>query len=141
MREALGLIVGVAVAFAIVFLGEQAIHSLLAMPTPPAFGDKAGWTRYMASVPTGTAAALVLNWFVAAFLGGTVGRIIGRRHWIAWTVAIVVLAATVLNFVLFPHPLWMILAGLLAPLLAAWLATRTPRQDLPAVPPTADRPN
>lgn len=141
MRQALGLIVGVVVAFALVFLGEQAIHTLLAMPAAPAVNDKAAWATYMASVPTVSAAALVLNWFVATFLGATIGRTIGMRSWIGWTVAAFVLAATALNFAMFPHPLWMIAAGLVAPLVAGWLATRPRRQDLLEVPLSVDRPN
>lgn len=41
-----------------------------------------------------------------------------------WTVTLLFLVATAANFLMIPHPVWMIVAAVLAILAAGWLAVR-----------------
>ena len=78
----------------------------------------------MASLPAGAFAMVLLGWFLGSFAGAYVAHAIAKRPATAWAVAMIFILFTIMNFVMIPHPLWMIAAGLLIPLASAWLALR-----------------
>jgi cyanate permease len=111
-----GLAAGI-VAF-IVVLGsmEFLAHKLAA---------KAGSTAMMALV----AAA----YFLSAFAGGYLAARISNRSWTAWAIAALVAAGAIGSLFQFPHPLWMQIASVAAPLLGGALAARLARVPHEAV--------
>jgi hypothetical protein len=62
--------------------------------------------------------------FLSALAGGYVAARISRRSWAAWAIAGLVVTGAVLSLFQFPHPLWMQIASVAAPLLGGALAAR-----------------
>jgi predicted membrane-bound dolichyl-phosphate-mannose-protein mannosyltransferase len=60
--------------------------------------------------------------FVAVLVGGWVAIRLSGRAWTAWLIAASVIAGQLLSYMLGRHPGWLMAAGVLAPLAAAWLA-------------------
>lgn len=70
----------------------------------------------------------LLGWFLAALAGGWVAIWVSNRQWTSWLVAASVIAGQLLSYLLGRHPLWLMAAGVAAPLIAAWLAQKLPRR-------------
>lgn len=66
----------------------------------------------------------IFGWFLGALIGGFLAIKVSDRPWTAWAIAGVVLVATVFNFVLMHYPTWVMVAGLIMPILGGWLAQR-----------------
>lgn len=77
---------------------------------------------YVASHPPGVLAALLVGWAVAAFAGSAIAaRFAERGQWPGWVVTGLFFLATTSNFLMVPHPTWMVAAGILMILAAGWL--------------------
>ena len=79
------------------------------------------------SLPFETLVWPVIGWFLGALLGSWLALRVSGKQWTAWVVAGLVIAATIFNFALIKHPLWIIAAGLVAPILGSWIGQRLPR--------------
>ena len=112
-----GIIVCGVVIFAIEWIGNQLFPSTA---EAAAAGD-------LSQVPTGALVAVLVGWFVGPLLGGMLAAHIAERGWAAWIVAAFVLLGVVLNASMMPHPTWMLVLGILLPIAAGWLASRTAR--------------
>ncbi len=123
LKIILGIIAGVVVAFAAVIGGETLVHMLTGGPVVD-MTDKAAVEAMMASTPVGAKIGVVATYFVAVLLGGFAATRVTGRAWSAWVVAAVLLAATIANYVMLPHPVWMIAASVVLIGLAGWLAGR-----------------
>jgi hypothetical protein len=123
-RTILGVVAGVIAGGVIVFATEAVGHSLF--PPPPAINlaDPEDVKRLMASLPAGAFAFVLAGWFLGSFAGAFVARLVAGRDSAAWAVAVLFILFTSMNFVMIPHPMWMIAAGILIPLASAWLALR-----------------
>jgi ABC-type Na+ efflux pump permease subunit len=99
-------------------------HSLFPPPADINLADPEDVKRLMASLPAAAFAFVLLGWFLGSFVGSFVARKIARSNAAAWAVAVLFILFTAMNFVMIPHPLWMIAAGVLIPLASAWLAIR-----------------
>ena len=111
-----GGVVGVFVGGLTVLLLESAGHTILGTEDPNDF----------ASVTTPMFAAVLVAWIVAAWLGATVATIWskGRTLVPGLVVGVILLAGSVSNFFLFPHPLWMVVGAVVLMPLAAYLGAR-----------------
>jgi hypothetical protein len=122
VRTLAGLAAGLAVAI-LTIMSLEAIGNQL-YPPP------AGYDMTSASaetLPFETLVWPVIGWFLGALAGSWVAvRICGERR-AGWAIAGCVLAATVLNLALIAHPLWMVVAGVIAPFLGGWIAERLPK--------------
>ncbi len=128
VRIAGGSIVGALVAVLTVFVWEVIGHTIFEVPAglDPSKPEEA--RAYVEALPLAAKAWLVAGWLIAALAGGLVARALTGKKWPAWFVAAVILAATVANFFMLPfHPWWMILGGILAPLLAGMAVGGMPR--------------
>ncbi len=124
MRIVLGVVAGLAVAFLCV-MGIEAIgHSLYPPPAGLDLTNPADVERLMAVAPVAALVFVVLAWFIGALLGAWTANAIARRGLAGWLVAGLVVVAGVATMLMIPHPGWMWAAGILLPLLAAWLAQR-----------------
>lgn len=127
LRLIASIVGGLVIAFAIVFATDTLFHALLpsagAMPADPS--DRAAMGAYVASQPPAALFAILLGWTIAAFVGAFVAaRFAERGPWPGWIVGGLFLLATAANFVLIPHPAWMVIAGVLLILIAAWAGSR-----------------
>ena len=129
VRIALGTIVGIVLAFAVI--EGRLLLSLVLLRVP----DGLDWTgptahKTLTTLIWRTWVLDLAGWGLAALIGGSAAAAIARRPWTAWVVAILVLADSVTSMVmlLFPYPLWFklgfVLCSVLVCLVPAWLAGR-----------------
>ena len=123
MRLVLGVVCGLVIAFALVFATDALFH--LAVPSAARPTDPAAMQDYAMRQPPAALLAIVAGWALAVFVGaGAACRIARRGAGPAWAVTALFLAATAANFLMLPHPVWMIVTAVLAIAAAGWLATR-----------------
>lgn len=115
-----GITAGMAGALVIIMVSEAIGDQFARIPT----GIEIGALTDPAPPPLLTLIVPVLGWFLGATLGAWLAIRISGRRGTAWAVAAAAVAAISLKLVLFYYPPWIIAAGLVAPLLGAWLARR-----------------
>lgn len=127
LRRIMGTAAGIIVAMVTIGLVEWLGQQLFPPPPGVDMADPAAIARAVASLPTGLKASVSVAWFVGTFVGGLAGLAIARWRAVPWIVAATVVLAAVANYVMIPHPLWMQVAGIALPPLAAILALRLRR--------------
>lgn len=124
IRNVLAGIVGIAVAFGIVFANETFGH----MAFPPQegidFTDPDILRPYLASLPAWKLLQVMAGWVIGVFVGIMVASWIGRASVLVYAIVIggLMLAATTSILIRLPHPMWFNVTSLGAIALAAWLA-------------------
>lgn len=111
-----GGIVGVFVGGLTVLLLEAAGHAL--------FGTAD--LNDLASVTPSMFASVLVAWIVASWFGATVATVWSKGRTVVpgLAVGIVLLAGSVSNFFIIPHPVWMIIAAVVLMPAAAYLGAR-----------------
>jgi len=127
IRTLAGAAAGVAVAIVTMMLVEAAGFRLF--PPPPV--DIQAPDSPMA-LPFVNQLFPILGWFLATLAGGWLAIWMSGRDWTSWLVAGSVVVGGILDFLLGRHPLWVMVAGPLAPLVAAWLAQKLPSRRRPS---------
>ncbi len=127
MRIVLGVVAGMVIAVLCVFGIEMVGHLVYPPPSGIDPSDPADLEGLMAAVPIGALAFVIAAWLVGSLLGAWAANAIGRRAVAGWIVALLIIAGGVWTMATIPHPAWMWAAGILLPLLAAWLAQRFAR--------------
>lgn len=114
LRTISGTLAGIVAGVALVFLLETI--STMIYPTPPglASGDPEQLARLVHQMPLGAKIAVLVAWAAASFGGATVAGWITRRRWPALVVAAFLLAGGMWTMIEIPHPLWMMVAGIIA---------------------------
>jgi len=122
----LGVAIGILVAFVIVAAIEF-WGSLLFMQAAPV--DPVGQVaaRWVASMPLPAKLLVVAGWLLGALAGAAAAGRVARRSTIGWIPAALVAAVAIANVVLIPHPLWMTVAAVLAPIVGGWFGVRPAR--------------
>lgn len=130
LRKVGSTIAGLIAAVAVIFLLESIGHALYA-PVGAATGP-VSMEDPLAEVPSGARVLVVLGWFAGSAIGGAlVLRLSGWRPG-AWIVAVLLALAGITMILEVPHPVWMQVAAVVAPLLgvpaagviARWSARR-----------------
>lgn len=119
-------IAGVLIAGTLVWLVEMAGHAVYPPPANLDFSDAEATRAYISALPLGAFLFVGGGWFVGA-LGGTfaackIGR--AKPEIYALVVGGFMLAATIANLVMIPHPLWFSITGVLVVVIAAWLGMK-----------------
>lgn len=123
VRHFMAILAGAILGFAVVALLETAGHLAFPPPAGTDLHDPAALSKVMEMVPLPAKLMVVLAWFLGALAGGWAAARIARDNRAAWIIAGIFILMTALTIAQIPHPLWMIVAGLVAPLLAGWLVT------------------
>ncbi|MBY0422666.1 MAG: hypothetical protein K2Q06_10205, partial [Parvularculaceae bacterium] len=125
LRSVIGVVVGIVVGAALVFVMERIGHVVYPTPAGFDFKDPEQLKLLVAATPLGAKLFVVAGWFLASFVGGLVALRVAR-NWAptAWIVAIAFLGLTAMNFAAIPHPLWMVIAGVIVCLGGGYLAIR-----------------
>lgn len=126
VRNILGVLAGVAVAILAVIVGEFGLHALVPLPMPDPT-DTAAMEGLMASAPLTAKWGLAVVYFVATALGAFTASRITVRVWSGWIVMAVMMAATVANFVMLPHPTWLMITALVLIGAGGWVGIRAAR--------------
>lgn len=139
MKTALGLIAGIAAAFALIMAVELASRQIWPWPAGLDFKNPEIAAAAMAQVPLGALIAVAVAWTLGAFGGSWVGATVARKAWPGFVPGALVIMGAVANLVSLPHPVWFWpVALLVVPLVtiaAARLgAGRRPETPAPATP-------
>jgi hypothetical protein len=135
LRSILGIVAGFVVGAVVVGLIEAA--GLLFHPLPPGIdlSDNKALREHLAKAPPIAMVPVGIAWFVGPLVGSWLAAIIAGRGGPALAIGVLFLAADITNLISFPHPLWLVIVGFLAPLAAAWMgascATPTARATRP----------
>ena len=126
LRTILGIFAGVVLAFVVLMGLEMAGHAV--MPPPPGLdpADPEDLKQMVASASMAAKVWVVFAWFVAVVVGGWAARRLSRKAWAGWVIAGLIVLGGVANIMMIPHPLWMQIAAVAAPLLGGWIVTRLP---------------
>ena len=119
----LGVVVGMVVAILAIMAGQFGLHALVPMPAVD-MQDPEAVKNLMASAPLTGKLGLAFVYAAATFLGAVVAARLARGRWAGWAVTTVLLMLTVANFVMLPHPTWLIALCLVAIAGAGWLGAR-----------------
>lgn len=125
LKTVLGIVGGLLLAFAVVFASDALFHILSPAAARPAGGDADAMRTYVARQPAGALAGVLAGWALAVFAGSALAaRLAERGEWPGWVVTALFLLATAGNFLLIPHPLWMVVSAVVLILAAGWLGAR-----------------
>jgi hypothetical protein len=124
VRIILGIVIGVALGFALVMAGDYLNRMLFPMPPDLQITNPEAIRDYMASAPVTSLLGMPVTWTVAAGAGAFAAAIIAGRAWTGWIAGALMFAATLLNLALIPHPLWMLVAAIVFVPAAAWFGAK-----------------
>jgi hypothetical protein len=126
VRAVLGILAGVALAFLLVAFAEEAGHKIYPVPTDIDWSDNAQVQRFTDSLPVGALLLLLASWVGATFIGAAIGSSIARPRAILISTIVggLMLAATIFNFLLTPHPWWLVISTIAGIAAATWLAVK-----------------
>jgi predicted ferric reductase len=123
-RRFIGVVIGVIVALITVALVEAIGHRVF--PPPPGLDltNLADVAQMVAGMSGGALSIVLIAWFLGSFLGGWVALRFSYWRIAPLIVSAIVIAGALQSFVMIPHPVWMMAAGLTLPALAALLLLR-----------------
>ena len=115
-RSAVAAVVGILVAFGLIWLAQYAGSEVSPSEYDVATGE--------ILIPIGSTVALIVGWFLATFAGSWLAMRIYGETGAGWVVAGAVIGAALYTAVDFSDAWWIMALGALVPLLAVWLAQR-----------------
>ena len=120
MRIVVALVAAVVLNFVIVFVAEMVLGHLVHH-----HGTDRSPAAFMAAIPFWALVFLLVAWAAAALAAcfAAVAIVPGHR-WVAWAAAAMPLFGALSNFVMLPHPWWMMVVGTASPFAAALTASR-----------------
>ena len=121
-----GLLLGTLAAFVSVFLIEWIGHFVFPLPSDLALEDPESLERALGGIPLPLKLIVAFAWFAGATDGAWVAMRMSRRSWVGWAVAAIVAVAALANVLMIPHPVWMQIAAVAAPLCGGLLAHHLP---------------
>jgi hypothetical protein len=129
IRLALALVGGMAAAFITLALIETIGHTVYPAPVNLDYANPDALKAYVDALPLGAKLFVLAAWLVGTLDGVLVAGLINRARFglCAAVIGAVVLAATLANLWMIPHPLWLALAGIIGiPLCAFGMARLLP---------------
>ena len=135
LRQFLAVAGGIVAALVVVTLGDRLAGAIAPLPKGLDFNDRTAVAAAIAALPLAAKLVLVAGWAAAAALGAwTAARTApARRTAMGWIAAGFVLASTIANLAMLPHPAWMWPAAIVGIVAAGALGARA---GAGAAPPT-----
>ena len=125
LKRVLAVLAGVAAGFVTVFLIEMISSKLYPMPAGLDPSDVEAMKAYIAGLPVGAFAIVLLAQMLGATDAAWVGaRVAGRQRLAGWIAGGFIVVATVVNVVVIPHPPWFAVASVLLTVAGTWLGAR-----------------
>lgn len=116
LRSAIAAVIGVAIAFGLIWLAQYAGSEFSPSEYDVATGE--------ILIPIGSTIALIVGWFIATFAGGWLSMRVSNGTGAGWVVAGAVIGAALYTATDFSDEWWIMALGVIVPLAAAWLAQR-----------------
>ena len=124
MLRIIGAIVaGTVSAFAVIWLIEALGHVAFPLPEDLDLRDPELAAQALPSIPLPAKLIVVFAWFAGALSGGFVAGRIAGGWWTPWLVAALVACGGIMTILMIPHPVWMQIAAVAAPLLGGLVAS------------------
>ena len=133
MKNVLGVIAGIVVAFLIVAASDWVGSALFPLRDVVA-ADPDALAAYIAEMPIAAKLIIASGWLVAPLAGAWLCLRIADWRPGGWIVAAVFLVAGLVNQFALPHPLWMQVCAVVLPLIGGWLAQRFHHKPYPGEP-------
>ena len=127
LRIILGIVGGVIAGFVAIWLTDMIGHSIYPISSDVSIGNPEQMGALIRGMPAGAQAFVVAAWFAGALVGGIVANLIADQRWTAWVIAGFVALASILNILMIPHPEWMQISAVVAPLLGGLIAAHLAR--------------
>ena len=124
MRKLLGVIAGVVALGVTVWIVEMISHMIWTPPAGVDVSNPAQLAKLMDMVPLEAKIAVVVAWFLGAIAGAWVGAKVAQWSPAGWIVVAIGICFGVMTLFMIPHPLWMQVAAVVAPLAGGWIATK-----------------
>ena len=125
MRAVGAILAGLAAAIVLIAAIDFVAHLVYAPAEPVDMNDPAAVARMVADMPVGAFALIVLGWGVGTFTGAFIAARMGRSAAYGFVVGAVILAVTIANLTMIPHPSGMWVAGILTVVVTAFIAVRS----------------
>jgi len=126
LRAVGAIVVGVITAFVVITLAELFVSRIYPMPAGVTAGNSAAMREWISHLPAGAFLLVLCGWVLGALAAGFVSAKIERPA-SARRAAIIggaLLAASVLNMLRIPHPIWMWVGAIALIVPAALLGAR-----------------
>jgi hypothetical protein len=124
IRNVIAVVAGIIIAFGLIMLIEKIGHMIYPPPADLDWSDPAVIRPYIATLPILALLFPLFAWMAGTFFGSLAACFIGRARPLAFPgiVGGLVLAGTVANFIIIPHPLWFSILSVIGIASSAWLA-------------------
>ncbi|WP_114520104.1 hypothetical protein [Altererythrobacter sp. ZODW24] len=124
VRRIVGVLAGIVVGFIVVAVVESIGHTVFPPPADLDLSKPDDLARLMKAIPLAAKIAVVVAWFLGAFAGAATAMWVAKEALPGWIVTALLIAAGLWTTQLFPHPVWMVVAAIALPVLAALFAKR-----------------
>ena len=126
LKNVAGAIAGIVVAFVLIMAVEKVGHLVYPPPADLDFSDPEAVRPYIATLPFLALLFPMIAWVLGAFVGTVVACKIGTANPLLFAAIVggLVLAGTISNLILIPHPVWFSIVSLVAIAASAWFAVR-----------------
>jgi len=126
LRNVVAIVAGIVTSFVLVLAIERVGHLIYPPPADLDFSDPAAVRPYIATLPFLALLFPMIAWVVGTFFGTIVACKAGTANPLVFAVIVggLVLAATIANLILVPHPVWFALVSVVAIAASAWIAVR-----------------
>ena len=123
LRSILAIVVGVLVGGFVVFLIE--LPGYFIHPPPPGLDmqDAAALKSHFEKAPLAALVGVAIAWTVGPFVASWLAAFIARRAFLihGMIIGVIFMLLDLVNIVSFPHPWWLAVIGVVAPLISAYL--------------------
>jgi ABC-type nitrate/sulfonate/bicarbonate transport system permease component len=129
LRNALGLLTGIAVAVLTVMLMQWISHTVYPPPTGIDLTDTDAHNALLAAAPFGALLLVLAGYLFATFDGVMLACLIGRTRRLAYAliIGVLMLAATSSELIMYQHPAWFSVSAIVGIVASAWLALKIAR--------------
>jgi hypothetical protein len=123
MRKISAVVLGALLALLVRFCTQLIIHARYPSPPDADLHNPQVARTYFETVPPGALIVVLVAWGLITLLGAWFAGFIAKEKplFYAAFVGLLVLVATVINFIDIPHPSWFMITAVLVIPIAAWL--------------------
>lgn len=123
MRKISAVVLGALLALLVRFCTQLFFHAQYPSPPGADLHNPQQARAYFETIPAGSLILVLVVWGVVTLLGAWFAGFIAREKplFYAAFVGLLVLVATVINFIDIPHPSWFMISAVLVIPIAAWL--------------------
>lgn len=124
VRQFVGVLAGLVVMAITVALAEAAGHAVFPPPAGLDITRPEDQARIMEMIPPGAKIAVIAAWLLGSITGAATAMLIARTPLAGWVIGLVMGALSLWTTQMFPHPLWMMIAAVVMPLIGVLIAKR-----------------